>query len=48
MHHPAFRDMPKPAKENWGGEPARAEWPLYLGYMQLQLTELLTGYGPSR
>jgi alpha-L-fucosidase len=46
MHHPAFRDTSKLAKENWGGEPARAEWPLYLRYMQLQLTELLTGYGP--
>jgi len=31
---------------NWNGEPARPEWPLYLDYMQLQLTELLTGYGP--
>src|SRR5260370_39686382 len=46
MHHPAFRDTSKLAKENWGGEPARLEWPLYLDYMQLQLTELLTGYGP--
>jgi alpha-L-fucosidase len=46
MHHPAFRDTTKLAKENWEGEPARPEWPLYLDYMQLQLTELLTGYGP--
>ena len=46
MHHPAFRDTSKLAKENWDGEPARPEWPLYLDYMQLQLTELLTGYGP--
>ena len=46
MHHPAFRDMSKLAKENWNGEPTRPEWPLYLDYMQLQLTELLTGYGP--
>jgi len=46
MHHPAFRDTSRLAKENWGGEPARPEWPLYLDYMQLQLTELLTGYGP--
>ena len=45
MHHPAFRDTTKLAKENWNGEPARPEWPLYLDYMQLQLTELLTGYG---
>jgi len=46
MHHPAFRDMSKLAKENWNGEPERPEWPLYLDYMQLQLTELLTRYGP--
>jgi alpha-L-fucosidase len=24
----------------------RPEWPLYLDYMQLELTELLTKYGP--
>ena len=46
MHHPAFRDTSKLAKENWNGEPERPEWPLYLDYMQLQLTELLTRYGP--
>jgi alpha-L-fucosidase len=46
MHHPAFRDTSKLAKENWNGEPERPEWPLYLDYMQLQLTELLTKYGP--
>src|SRR6202051_5116814 len=46
MHHPAFRDTSKLAAENWNGEPARPEWPLYLDYMQLQLTELLTRYGP--
>jgi alpha-L-fucosidase len=46
MHHPAFRDTSKLAKENWDGEPERPEWPLYLEYMQLQLTELLTRYGP--
>ena len=46
MHHPAFRDTTKVARENWGGEPTRPEWPLYLDYMQLQLTELLTNYGP--
>jgi alpha-L-fucosidase len=47
MHHPAFRDTSKLAAENWDGEPARPEWPLYLDYMQLQLTELLTNYGPA-
>ena len=46
MHHPSFRDTSKLAKENWNGEPQRPEWPLYLDYMQLQLTELLTRYGP--
>jgi len=46
MHHPDFRDTSKPASENWNGEPQRPEWPGYLQYMQLQLTELLTRYGP--
>ena len=46
MHHPAFRDTSKPPSANWGGEPERPEWPMYLDYMQLQLTELLTRYGP--
>jgi alpha-L-fucosidase len=47
MHHPAYRDTSKLAKDNWRGEPIRPEWPLYLDYMQLQLTELLTKYGPA-
>jgi alpha-L-fucosidase len=47
MHHPGFRDTTKPASENWRGEPQRPEWPGYLQYMQLQLTELLTRYGPA-
>ena len=47
MHHPGFRDTSKLAKENWQGEPERPEWPLYLDYMQLQLSELLTRYGPA-
>jgi alpha-L-fucosidase len=46
MNHPAFRDTSRPARENWNGQPERPEWPLYLDYMALQLTELLTGYGP--
>jgi alpha-L-fucosidase len=45
MNHPGFRDTSKLAKENWHGEPQRPEWPLYLDYMELQLTELLTRYG---
>ena len=47
LYHPGFRDISKLAKDNWNGEPSRAEWPLYLDYMQLQLTELLTHYGPA-
>jgi alpha-L-fucosidase len=47
MHHPGFRDTTKLSKENWNGEPTRPEWPLYLEYMQSQLTELLTRYGPA-
>jgi len=45
MNHPDFRDTSKPAKENWGGEPTRAGWPVYLDYMEIQLRELLTRYG---
>lgn len=45
MNHPGFRDTSKLAAENWNGEPARPEWPLYLDYMELQLRELLTRYG---
>ena len=45
MNHPAFRDTSKLAAVNWAGEPARAGWPLYLDYMELQLRELLTRYG---
>jgi alpha-L-fucosidase len=46
MNHPGFRDTSRPASENWNGQPERPEWPLYLDYMELQLTELLTRYGP--
>lgn len=46
MNHPAFRDTSKPASTNWLGEPTRPQWPIYLEYMGLQLTELLTRYGP--
>ncbi len=47
LYHPGFRDTSKLAKDNWHGEPTRAEWALYLDYMELQLTELLTNYGPA-
>ena len=46
MHHPDFRDTSKPASENWNGEPQRPQWPIYLQYLQMQLAELLTRYGP--
>jgi alpha-L-fucosidase len=46
MHHPDFRDTSRPASETWHGQPERPEWPGYLEYMRLQLTELLTRYGP--
>jgi len=45
LHHPDFRDTSKLARDNWNGQPERPEWPSYLDYMQLQLTELLTRYG---
>jgi alpha-L-fucosidase len=45
MHHAGYRDTSKPVSENWNGQPERAEWPLYLDYMGLQLSELLTRYG---
>lgn len=45
MDHPGFRDTSKLSSTNWNGEPTRPEWPLYLDYMDLQLTELLTLYG---
>jgi alpha-L-fucosidase len=48
MNHPGFRDTSRPASENWNGQPERPEWPSYLQYMQLQLTELLTRYGDVR
>ncbi len=46
MNHPGYRDTSRPASENFDGQPERPEWPLYLDYMSLQLTELLTRYGP--
>ena len=46
MHNPNFRDTSEPVSVNWHGQPERPQWPLYLDYMKLQLTELLTRYGP--
>jgi alpha-L-fucosidase len=48
LDHPGFRDISRPASENWNGQPERPEWPSYLQYMQLQLSELLTRYGDVR
>lgn len=45
LTNPNYRDTSKPASENWRGQPERPEWPTYLQYMRLQLTELLTRYG---
>ncbi len=45
MHHPDYRDTSKIIGDNWHGEPWRPEWPIYLEYVSLQLTELLTHYG---
>src|SRR5208283_2511228 len=46
MHHPGFRDTSRPVKETWHGDPTRPEWATYLDYMNAQLRELLTEYGP--
>ena len=45
MNHAAYRDTSKLSSQNWAGEPARPEWPLYLSYMEMQVRELLTSYG---
>jgi len=47
LNHPGFRDTSKLSSTNWQGEPARPEWPVYIGYMDLQLRELLTRYGDA-
>jgi alpha-L-fucosidase len=46
MHHPGYRDTSKLVKDTWHGDPGRSEWATYLDYMQGQLRELLTKYGP--
>ena len=46
MHHPGYRDTTKLVKETWHGDPTRPEWSSYLDYMEGQLRELLTKYGP--
>lgn len=46
MHHADYRDTSKLVKDSWRGDPTRPGWPVYLNYMELQLRELLTRYGP--
>jgi alpha-L-fucosidase len=46
MNHPGYRDTSKPVKDTWHGDPARPQWATYLDYMDAQLRELLTEYGP--
>jgi alpha-L-fucosidase len=45
MNHPGYRDTSKLASTNWKGEPERAEWAIYIDYMDMQVRELLTRYG---
>jgi len=46
MHHPGYRDTSKLVKDTWHGDASRPEWACYLNYMEGQLRELLTKYGP--
>ena len=46
MHHPGYRNTSKPVKDTWHGDPTRPDWTTYLHYMDAQLRELLTEYGP--
>jgi alpha-L-fucosidase len=43
-HHPDY--FPRGQTGQWAGRPASGEWTRYLDYMDAQLAELLTGYGP--
>lgn len=46
MHHSGYRDISRPVRDTWRGEPTRPGWAGYLNYMEGQLRELLTQYGP--
>jgi alpha-L-fucosidase len=46
MHHPDYRDTSKLVSTNYHGEPWRPDWPVFLNYLDLQVSELLTHYGP--
>ena len=43
-HHPDY--FPRGRTGEWSGRPESGEWYPYLDYMDAQLEELLTGYGP--
>jgi alpha-L-fucosidase len=45
MNHPGYRDVGRPASNNWLGQPKRREWAGYLDYMESHLTKLLSDYG---
>jgi alpha-L-fucosidase len=45
LNHAGYRDTSIDSNKNWRGEPWRPEWSTYLDYMEMQLRELLTGYG---
>lgn len=43
-HHPDY--WPRGGTGHWTGRPESGEWSRYLDFMNAQLTELLTNYGP--
>lgn len=43
-HHPDY--FPRGGTGRDAGRPEKGEWPRYVGFMNAQLTELLTRYGP--
>jgi alpha-L-fucosidase len=43
-HHPDY--FPRGRTGQWAGRPEAGEWSRYIDYMNTQLEELLTGYGP--
>jgi alpha-L-fucosidase len=43
-HHPDY--FPRGRTGQWAGRPEEGEWDRYIDYMDAQLEELLTGYGP--
>jgi len=43
-HHPDY--FPRGRTGQWAGRPESGQWSRYIDYMNAQLEELLTGYGP--